>query len=888
MKHQPCILAVDDDPAILKAVVQVLEHKGYIAKTAANGTEAIQAAEHNSIDLIILDVFMPGANGYAVCQQFKNDDRFRDIPVIFLSAIDDPVDKVKGLQVGGVDYIVKPFAIEELIARIETHLSLTDAKQRLELQNTQLQAEIARHQVTQSALSRNEALLAEAQQLAHVGNWDWDLQTDVVVWSDELYRIYGLDAQTYQPTPNGFLEFVHSDDRDLAQQVYEDRVQSQEMVDFSYRIHRSDGETRFLYSRGQLIVDDAGTPLRLFGISQDITERNRLQDALQASENRYRQIIENASDLVYTTDARGFFTYLNPMCERITGYPPETLLGERFTKVIADSWQERVYEFYSQQLHQCIPETRYTFLIVTPDGEEKWVEQSTILLRDGDHVEGFQCICRDITESRQMQEALHKSQKQLSKAQHIAHMGSFEWDIAADRVTVSDAMYSLFDLDPNKAGALMMSDILQWIHPDDVDLVVKTQQQSLVDKSAKPLEYRIVLQDKTVKHAYSEAEVVYNEQGEPTRIIGVVQDVTERKQLEAALSESEQRYRLLIENAIDVVYTTDVNGFFTYINDIGARMAGYEVGDIIGKHFTSLIPERYCKQVVQFYRKQFQDRVRETRLEFPVIIHTGDEHWIEQTTTLLMEGDYIKGFQSIGRDISDRKRIEAERERLIGELDAFAHTVAHDLKNPLAALSLKSQKLSMFFEKMPVEKRQSDLLSIQEMADKMAAIVDALLLLASIRNPDDIPIRPLDMAQVVAAAQQRLAEKIVDCNVQIIIPYRLPAALGYAPWIEEVWMNYIENALNYGGAPPAVEIGADEPQDGTIRYWVKDNGVGLLPEDQARLFTPFTRLNQTDATGHGLGLSIVQRIVSNLGGEVGVETNPQGGCCFYFTLPTSC
>jgi signal transduction histidine kinase len=116
--------------------------------------------------------------------------------------------------------------------------------------------------------------------------------------------------------------------------------------------------------------------------------------------------------------------------------------------------------------------------------------------------------------------------------------------------------------------------------------------------------------------------------------------------------------------------------------------------------------------------------------------------------------------------------------------------------------------------------------------------------------------------------------------------------VGYGPWVEVVWTNYLSNAIKYGGRPPMVELGAQElpsPTNGlpTVRFWVHDNGPGLSDNEQARLFTPFERLHQTRAPGHGLGLSIVQRVVTKLGGQVGVESNGvEGqGCIFYFTLP---
>jgi signal transduction histidine kinase len=109
-------------------------------------------------------------------------------------------------------------------------------------------------------------------------------------------------------------------------------------------------------------------------------------------------------------------------------------------------------------------------------------------------------------------------------------------------------------------------------------------------------------------------------------------------------------------------------------------------------------------------------------------------------------------------------------------------------------------------------------------------------------------------------------------------------ALGYGPWVEEVWVNYLSNALKYGGRPPRVKLGATPQSDGKVRFWVRDNGPGLASGAQDRLFTPFTRLDRGRVAGHGLGLSIVRRIVEKLGGQVGVESEEGAGSVFWFTL----
>lgn len=219
------------------------------------------------------------------------------------------------------------------------------------------------------------------------------------------------------------------------------------------------------------------------------------------------------------------------------------------------------------------------------------------------------------------------------------------------------------------------------------------------------------------------------------------------------------------------------------------------------------------------------------------------------------------------------------------ELDAFAHTVAHNLKNSVASMMMPASVALKYYDRMDDTQRQSILADIVDSGYQARAIIEAILLLAGVNRQSTVEIGLIDMHEVILSVQNRLHSMIADRQARIVMPSHMPSAIGYIPWVEEVWANYLSNALKYGGVPPHITFGGKTQSDNFVRYWISDNGPGLSQEDQTMLFTPFTRLSQAKIEGHGLGLSVVQRIVQKLGGQVGVESELGSGSTFWFTLP---
>jgi signal transduction histidine kinase len=232
-------------------------------------------------------------------------------------------------------------------------------------------------------------------------------------------------------------------------------------------------------------------------------------------------------------------------------------------------------------------------------------------------------------------------------------------------------------------------------------------------------------------------------------------------------------------------------------------------------------------------------------------------------------------------------RARLEKRELLDELDAFAHTVAHDLKNPLATLYGRLGLLEMTIGKTTPEADLKNVAEALTAATRLSTIIDDLLMLAGVRQQHIQPT-VLDTSALVTEALDRLEALLLKTGARINRPPSWPAAIGFAPWVIHVWSNYISNAAKYAGPAAVIDLGATPSADGRrVRFWVQDRGPGLDAAAQAALFVPFTRISAIRVKGHGLGLSIVRRIVEKLGGQVGVDSNPGQGARFWFELPAA-
>lgn len=368
-------------------------------------------------------------------------------------------------------------------------------------------------------------------------------------------------------------------------------------------------------------------------------------------------------------------------------------------------------------------------------------------------------------------------------------------------------------------------------------------------------------------------------------------DITQRKQAEVALRESEARYRALVESQLELISRYLPDTTLTFVNDAYCQFFGKTREELIGQSYLFMIAPDY-REVV---RKETEDLARNPRLlsgEYINYRWDGEERWIQWIVQCIAdEKGQIVELQAVGRDITQIKQTEAEREALIAELEIknaelerFVYTVSHDLKSPLITIGGFAGFLEQDALAGDVERIRADLTRINDAVATMQRLLGELLELSRIGRranpPEEIPF-----AEIAGEAIELVRGRIEAGSVVIEIAPDLPTMYGDRARLVEVIQNLVDNACKFMGdqTHPRIEIGTKQEDDKTI-FYVRDNGMGIEPRYHDKVFDLFEKLDP-QSEGTGIGLALVKRIIETHGGTIWIESEGKGsGTTFYFTL----
>ena len=591
-KRKSKILIVDDNPQNLYMLQVLLQGNGYEVVSATNGAEALDKARRDPPDVIISDILMPVMDGFTLCRQWMKDDRLKAIPFVFYTATyTDPRDEELALSLGAARFIVKPVEPEvfaEMVREIikearegrlvaprkpieEEPVYLKEYSERLvkKLEDKMLQLEEANRDLKREITERvraEEALRESEARYRSVVNDILDssavgliiLDSDFrVVWVNQaLERCFGLRRD----------EIVGEDKRQLIRDrikgIFEDPTNFAEKVlatydDNTYIEHfechvlpDDERQERWLEHRSQPIR----TGLYLGGRIEhyyDITERKRAGEELRVSEAKYQDLYNNAPDMFVSVDAQtAEIVQCNQTLVTVLGYSKEEIIGRPVFDVYHPDCMESVKSAF--QLFVETGEVHDAELqLKRKDGSKIDVSLAVSAVRDEQgEILYSRSIWRDITERKRAEEALRTSRASLLEAQRIAHLGNWDWNIEKNVLLWSDEIYRIFGLEPQEFGATYEA-FLDSVHPDDRELVTNSVNEAL-DGKPYSIDHRIVLPDGSERAVHEQAEVYYDQAGKPIRMIGTVQDITERVR-----HEREQAAMVTVANALRVASTRE-------------------------------------------------------------------------------------------------------------------------------------------------------------------------------------------------------------------------------------------------------------------------------------------------------------------------------------------
>lgn len=311
MTSVPTVLYIEDDVSLAQLIKRRLGRHGYTVELAQDGMSGIEVLKNIHVDALIIDYLLPDITGLAVLQRLAELNI--QVPAVMVSGGDDIRVAVDAMKQGCFDYIVKD-ASGSYLELLPVHLAALLSRRELELK--QQQVELEKNRIQQSLL--------QAQQLAHLGSWEWYEGDQTAWWSDEEYRIFGVDKENFITSLNQYESLVHEDDIPLVNRMVKLVLDEKESSTFEYRIVRPNGEIRWLYTKVESERDKNDQLVRCFGITQDITKRKESEKQLQLAQ----QVFVNTTEAILVTDAGANIISVNPAFTDITGFSEEDALGK--------------------------------------------------------------------------------------------------------------------------------------------------------------------------------------------------------------------------------------------------------------------------------------------------------------------------------------------------------------------------------------------------------------------------------------------------------------------------------------------------------------------------------------------------------------------------------
>ncbi|MDY6987061.1 MAG: PAS domain S-box protein [Thermodesulfobacteriota bacterium] len=741
-------------------------------------------------------------------------------------------------------------------------------------------------------LKKYQKMLDESQRLAHVGSWELDLHTDALVLSDEVYRIFGYGPQAIQLSFEGFIRGLHPEDQKRILRHHKETLRTKVFEEIKYRVIRPDGAVRWISATGTVFTGAGGTPARIVGTVQDITQRRHYEERLRM----FQFSVAQAPDGVFWIEQDGAFSYVNEQACRSLGYDREELMGLRLWELDPDFSEER----WARQWEELGRLGTKTFETIHrhKDGHVFDVEISAKHIFFGE-TEFHVAFARDITDRKRAQGAL---KDEAMRRRILVEQSS-------DGIVVLDEKGKVYEANQRYADMLgySMEEVYQ-LHVWDWD-TQWTQEQlgemiRTVDEGGDHFETRHLRKDGT---SY-DVEISTNGAvcGGQKLVFCVCRDITERKRAEEALRQSEALLNAT-QRLIKVGgWEWDVGKETMYWTKETYRIHDFDPDEIEAGS------EEHISKGLACYEPQdravitsaFEDCVKEGRsydLEFPFTTATGRNIWIRTTAEPVMdEGHVVKVVGNI-MDITERKRAEAEKAKLETQLrrsqkletiGTLSGGIAHDFNNILGII-IGNAELAL--DEVPGWNPAH--FNMEEIKTASLRAKDIVRQLLTFSRTVELKKEPLQLIAVVKDSLKFLRSTIpTTIDIRRNIQAKDDIIMADPTQIHQVMMNLCANAaqaMEKTGGVLSIDVEnvtldaeafPDLPRGRYVKLTVSDTGPGIAPEIRDRVFDPYFTTKDV-GKGSGMGLAVVHGIIKNHSGAISVDSESGKGATFTILFP---
>ncbi|MDD5225238.1 MAG: PAS domain S-box protein [bacterium] len=703
-----------------------------------------------------------------------------------------------------------------------------------------------------------------------------DLAGRIIEVSDKFLKHYGVENPVEEVIGQG-INLMPPDQMETAMANFPKLLQDGFLNNAEYVLPTMDGKTYIAEVNSAVIKDAGGQPKEIVSTVRDITERKRAEEALRESEERYRTLIENMKDSVAMIDLEGNVLFANKATENLTGYTMAEGIGMNMMEITPPEYQSKSLEALKTAL-EGKPVNYYEIMIRKKDGTLIPVETGgQVVFREGKMV-GIQIVTRDISKRKRTEEALRESEEMYRTLTETTSDAVTVIDLKGNPIRSSQRARELF-LGGEQSRTAGNSG-LEYIAPEYHEIAGRMMQKVLAEGFIRNIEMVFLREDRTRFHGEVNAALIRNAAGESRAIIAAVRDISERKRIEEAIQRAASEWLSTFDTMSDMVMLIDQNHTILRVNRAVANKLKLPFQEIVGKTCYRLMhgtdaPPSFCPHAKTIAEgKEHTEKIHE-----PLF----DRDYIVTDTPIQDESGQIVRTVHVMRDITDEEKLQASLRRFekMAAIGEIAGGIAHEIKNPLFAISSSIQVMQDSKRLSKDEKRILDILFQETM--RVNRLIKQLLEFGARTRLDRSKQNAGSLINEVIALNRSLL-KSKGIRVSKNISPNLPPLWVDKDKITQVLINLIHNAIEVSKKGDRISIicGTDTAKKNLV-IRIQDQGPGVPEEIRGKIFAPFF---STKKGNTGMGLAISRKIVAEHGGDIRLEPGPESaGSAFVIELP---